>query len=36
MYDIVQGVLVSFVQVLKVMIPLIMVFDIVGDLMWKR
>lgn len=36
MYLIVQGIIVSFVQVLKVMIPVIMVFDIAGDLLWKR
>lgn len=36
MYAIVEGILISFVEILKVFIPLILVFDIVGDMLWRQ
>lgn len=35
MFEIVQAFLLDYVQILIVFIPLMMVFDIVGDLLWR-
>lgn len=35
MFDLVQTILLDFVEILKVFIPLLLIFDIVGDLLWK-
>lgn len=35
MFEVVQAFLLSYVEILKVFIPLILVFDIAGDLLWK-
>lgn len=36
MVAIVESILIAFVEVLKVFIPLILVFDIVGDMLWRQ
>lgn len=36
MIDVVSTLLVQFVDVLKVFIPMYLVFDIVGDLLWRN
>lgn len=36
MYAIVESILISFVEVLKVFIPIVLVFDIVGDMLWRQ
>lgn len=35
MFEVVSVLLLDFVQILLVIIPLYIVFDIVGDLLWK-
>ena len=35
MFNIVQAFLIVFVDILKVVIPFYLVFDLVGDLLWK-
>lgn len=35
MFEVVSVLLLDFVQILLVVIPLYIVFDIVGDLLWK-
>lgn len=35
MFNVIESFLLVFVDVLKVCIPFYLVFDMVGDLMWK-
>lgn len=35
MFEVVEVFLVQFVDILKVFIPMYLVFDIVGDLLWR-
>lgn len=35
MFDAVSVFLIDFVDILKVFIPLVIVFDIAGDLLWR-
>lgn len=36
MFAIVESILISFVEVLKVYLPFVMVFDIAGDILWRQ
>lgn len=36
MFAIVEAILISFVEILKVFIPLVLVMDMVGDMLWKQ
>lgn len=36
MFDAVQTMLIQYVDILMVMIPLLLVFDIVGDMLWRQ
>lgn len=35
MFAVVEVLLLDFVEILKVVIPFYLVFDLVGDLLWK-
>lgn len=35
MYPIFAALLIDIVEILKVLIPLVLVFEITGDLLWK-
>lgn len=35
MFEVVTALLLDFVQILKVIIPFYLVFDLVGDLLWR-
>lgn len=35
MFGVVEALLIDFVEILKVVIPMYVVFDITGDLLWK-
>lgn len=35
MFGVVEALLIDFVNILKVVIPMYIVFDITGDLLWK-
>ena len=35
MFGVIEAMLISFVEILKVVIPMYIIFDITGDLLWK-
>ncbi len=35
MFGVIEAMLIAFVEILKVCIPMYIVFDITGDLLWK-
>ena len=35
MFGVVEALLIDFVEILKVVIPMYVVFDIAGDILWK-
>lgn len=35
MFEVVEVLLLDFVEILKVVIPFYLVFDLVGDLLWR-
>ena len=35
MFGVIEAMLIAFVEVLKVVIPMYVVFDIAGDLLWR-
>lgn len=35
MFDVVITLLIDFVEILKVVIPLYLVFDLAGDILWR-
>lgn len=35
MFGVIEALLIDFVEILKVIIPMYVVFDITGDLLWK-
>lgn len=35
MFGVIEAMLIDFVEILKVVIPMYVVFDITGDLLWK-
>lgn len=35
MFEVVSTLLLDFVEILKVIIPFYLVFDLVGDLLWR-
>lgn len=35
MFNVVEALLIDFVEILKVIIPFYFVFDVAGDLLWR-
>lgn len=35
MFGVIEALLIDFVEILKVVIPIYIVFDIAGDILWK-
>lgn len=35
MFEIIEQLLINFVDILKVLIPMYFVFDVAGDLLWR-
>lgn len=35
MFGVIEALLIDFVEILKVVIPMYIVFDIAGDILWK-
>lgn len=35
MFEVIEALLLDFVEILKVIIPFYLIFDLVGDLLWR-